>query len=525
MSYLDLASESLHSGPSGLVSGYWSPLYPELISVAMAIFHPTPSQEFPLVHFVNFLIFGFTLWAFHFFLRRWLPLIDDSNPADEEKRKFVIAFAFSTFLFFTVEFIGLGIATPDLLVAGITFLTAGTVCRLSLPGANWKHYAALGFACGLGYYAKSAMFPLGLVLLGGLFFWPPSRGVTRRRLLVSIFVFMLTVAPLVTLVSKHVGHLSFGEVGKLSYAWYANGLQLATGWTGDSSNIHGTPEHPPRTLMRSPLILEFDSPIKGTYPLWYDASYWYAGAKLHFDLHRQIAALRVTIRHYLKLSSEMPEFFLGALVLCILAIREKRFPHLRLRERWLMIWPIAALLMFSLVWVEGRYVSGFFVLLWLGICGELMFRVNRRFAAVVCALVVGAVMIALAVDLPRARTIAEKELSNSSARLDYQTVGSTLTKLGLKSGDRIAVVGGAFDAYYARYDGLRITAQIPVEAEFWKLNTVELEAVEDRLGRIGVKAIVAKGRPNVAAPANWQDVPVSDSTRYSVLRLPQQLPK
>jgi hypothetical protein len=450
-----------------------------------------------------------------------LPLTEESNSADEEKRKFVIAFAFCTFLFFAVEFIGLGIATPDLLVAGITFLIAGTVCRLSLPGASWKHYAALGFACGLAYYAKSAMFPLGLLLLGGLFLLPPSRGVTRQRLVISLMVFLVTVAPWVTLVSKRLGHIGFGEVGKLSYAWFANGMQVATGWTGDPLNTHGTPEHPPRTLMQSPLILEFDSPIKGTYPLWYEASYWYAGTKLHFDLHQQIAALHVTIRHYLKLFSEMPEFFLGALVLAILAIREKRFPHLRLRDRWLMAWSIAAMAMFALVWVEGRYVTGFFVILWLGILGELMFHVKRWFAVGVCAVIIGAVMITLAVDLARARTIAEKELPSSSTRLDYQTIGSALSGFGLKSGERIAVVGGALDAYYARYDRLRIAALIPVEAEFWKLGAPDLKTVEDRLAEIDIKAIVAKGRPSGSAPANWRDVTLSDSTRYSVLLLPQ----
>src|SRR5262245_25402428 len=42
LSYLDLASEALHSGPVGLLNGYWSPGYPALLSLALALFHPLP---------------------------------------------------------------------------------------------------------------------------------------------------------------------------------------------------------------------------------------------------------------------------------------------------------------------------------------------------------------------------------------------------------------------------------------------------------------------------------------------------
>jgi hypothetical protein len=67
-----MASEALHGGPAKLVNGLWSPGYPALISIALFIFHPHPSQEFPLMHLVNFVIFALALWAFSAFLRYWL---------------------------------------------------------------------------------------------------------------------------------------------------------------------------------------------------------------------------------------------------------------------------------------------------------------------------------------------------------------------------------------------------------------------------------------------------------------------
>jgi hypothetical protein len=42
LSYLDLASEALRSGPSGLVNGHWSPGYPALLCVALTLFDPSP---------------------------------------------------------------------------------------------------------------------------------------------------------------------------------------------------------------------------------------------------------------------------------------------------------------------------------------------------------------------------------------------------------------------------------------------------------------------------------------------------
>src|SRR5207248_584625 len=57
LSYLDIASQTLDRGPVELVSGYWSPGYPALISLSMALFRPTPEAEVPLLHGLNFGIF------------------------------------------------------------------------------------------------------------------------------------------------------------------------------------------------------------------------------------------------------------------------------------------------------------------------------------------------------------------------------------------------------------------------------------------------------------------------------------
>jgi len=545
LSYIDMASEALRSGPSALVNGLWSPGYPALLSLAFALFRPAPRLEFPLVHFVNFLIFALDLWAFHFFLRQWQLYGDTFRPAGDGEKRNILPFAFCTFLLFTLQEGGVAAVHPDLCMAAAVFLIAGITCRLSLPGAGRKHYVALGFACGLGYYAKSPMLLLSLILLGGLLLYPPSHRVSRQNLLLALAVFLLTAAPLVALLSERAGHFTFGESGKLNYAWHVNGLQPYAGWTGADtgqpfsslavyglrppaasardSHRYGIPEHPPRRLMETPLILEFGAPIQGTFPLWYDPAYWYAGAKVHFDLRQQIAELKDTLLEYQKIFSQRMAFFAGALVLFVLAERIQKQRANDLRAAWLWIWPLIALLMYTFVHVEIRYIAAFCVLLCLAVYGTLMARVNRQVALAVGATVAAAMMIPFAIYMAETGVATVSSLVRST-QPEYESAALGLRNLGMQSGDRLAVVGFPLDPYYAHYDGLRVVASIPATDEFWNLPAPDLKSVAASLSKIGVKAVIARNRPRNAAPANWKDLKVPGAA-YSVLLLSEPLAK
>jgi hypothetical protein len=48
LSYLDIASQAVQIGPSALISTYWSPGYPALISLALLVVRPSPQSEFAL---------------------------------------------------------------------------------------------------------------------------------------------------------------------------------------------------------------------------------------------------------------------------------------------------------------------------------------------------------------------------------------------------------------------------------------------------------------------------------------------
>jgi hypothetical protein len=530
LSYLDLASAALTGGPSQLVNGHWSPGYPALISVALFLFHPSPSQEFPLIHVVNFLVFSFALWAFSLFLRYSSESIRGDEVAKDNRKCYVMPLAFCTFLWFTLIFTGTGLVTPDLCVAAIVFLAAGFSCRLSLPKASWKHYGALGFVLGVGYYIKAPLLPLGVALLVLLFFLVPlPSGITRQKLLLSLAfslsVLVLVVTPLIVSLSLRTNRLSFGEAGRLNYLWFANGLQWTNG-TG-AAEEHApdtTPEHPAPKLLTTPLTLQFPTPIKGTYPLWYDPSYWYACAKVRFDVRQQIAVLINSLKSFVRIFLITNVGFLaGAIVLGFLNFQEKLLPAPRV-SWWQLVWPVAAFSMYGLVHVEPRYVGPFLVLFWMTIYRALMFRVNKRLSLALCAAVL------LTVMLPFTATLAGQSVQIATdlvhpRRPEYEIAALGLRDLGLRSGDRLAIVGYAYDCYYARYDRLRVVAQIPDANEFWRLSPAELKLLEERLTSIGVKAVVVKNRPDVSALVGWKDINVSDSVRLSVLLLSAEAAK
>jgi hypothetical protein len=531
MSYLDMALESLKSGPTNLINGYWSPLYPALISVALAILRPPPAALFPVVHLVNVLIFWLTLFCFKYFLRSWLAVQRGNSASDGYSIPYLIPFCFGIFLWFTMEFTRPSLETPDLCVTAIVLLAAALCCRASLY-SQWKYFLALGLTLGLGYYAKTVMFPLSLILLAILFVLPPSGKGARLKVASAALVFLIVAAPLAVLISRRVGHLSIGETGRINYALYTNGLPIPPSW---APGLNGTPEHPPRTILGKPIILEFATPVKGTNPLGYDPSYWFAGVRAHFDLRQQLSAIETNLRFLREFLSETAAIVSGALMLLLLSSCRS------LRRRpvrpfwWLILWPVAACGMYAIVIVETRFLPGFLVIFSLALYVFLWQEVDQLARTAV----LGTVFFVLL--FPTLLHIVRTSAGHASGKPEYILVGDALLANGIGPGDSIAVAGGttyetggktyrengAWTAYYGRYAGVRVTAAI-VDAddgkdmperpapEFWHLGQEDLTRVKDLLARIGVKAIVAQDRPADSTPADWRRV---SGTPYSILLL------
>ena len=531
MSYLDMALESVNSGPKHLINGYWSPLYPALLSVVLRILHPTPANVFPVVHVANVLIFGFTLLSFTFFVRSFAAVHNDDGTGAPRGIPYLIPFCFGIFSWFTMEFTRPSYERPDLCVTAIVFLAAAFCCRISVR-PQWRDFLALGLSLGLGYYAKAAMFPLALILFAVLFVLPPPGKGARLKVASAALVFLIVAAPLAALISKRVGHLSIGETGPINYALYVNGLPIPPSW---ASGVNGTPEHLPRTVLSKPIIMEFGTPVRGTDPLGYDPSYWFAGARPYFDLRQQLAAIKVNLLLYVVFLSQMVAIVSGVFMLYLLIPRGSLRWRPGNRFWWFTLWPAAACCMYALVHVEARFLPGFLVLFSLA----LYFFLSQAVDPVARTAVLGTVLFVLLI--PTVGHIVKARADGPADKPEYIRVGDALRAAGIGPGDSIAVAGGrtyetggrvyressAWDAYYARYAGARVIAAI-VDAddgidmpqrqapEFWHLDPEDLTRVKDALAGIGVKAIVALDRPADSTPADWRQV---DGTPYSILVL------
>jgi hypothetical protein len=497
ISYLDLSDNALQNGPLALVNAHWSPLYPALIACWKLLFRPTPVHEFICVHALNGVIYSIAAVCFGFFLSQFLKL--RSSPDESWVRKTIFtAFGFSLFFLYMNADITPFVVTPDLLLACAVFVAAGLFCRLLRDPEKWQPYLALGCVLALGYYAKSVMLVVGLALLILLLV---SRPMHFKRVLLAAAVMLLLAAPQILLVSKRVGHLSMGETGRLNYLWWVNGIQPFVGWTGGV--------HPPRTIFENPQVLEFATPIAGTYPLWYDPTYWYEGAKAQFNASQQIVALRRSLQFYVGIFNDLKYPIAGLVVLSLLALWRRSSPnwvHL-----WLVIWSIGILFMYALEFTEYRYAAPFLVVFWLAAYGVVLKRDGIP-EWIVLLVIAG---FALAPRITET-TSQYQVLSRPRGEFDHVIAARNLEAMGVRAGDHIATVGAPFVDFYARIARLRVIAQVSDEAAFWKLPQLEAETIENALARTGARVLVARDRPPAFQEHSWRQIP---GTRFSVLQL------
>lgn len=189
--------------------------------------------------------------------------------------------------------------------------------------------------------------------------------------------------------------------------------------------------------------------------------------------------------------------------------------------KWLIGWALCGLATYAVVHVEPRYVGAFFVLFWLAIYRVLWFRVKVGARVAILVAVLGTLYIPSSIILVAATTRSVRERTNTP---DYMVVAGALDAAGVHRGDRLAVIGSCLDAYYARYAGTKIVAQIVDSDGFWHLPEEQLDVVKKRLAQLGVKAIVSRDRPvGSIHRGGWQDVVTQSGMRYSILALKTEI--
>ena len=261
VSYLDMGDALVYRDWAHAVNAYWSPLYGWMLGLVVGEIRPSPRWEFPLVHAVNFAIFVVALLAFRFFLHEVVRFTreraalsatsPDSRVALPEWTLLLLGYAI--FLWAALELVSLYDVSPDQAVLACVCLLGGLLLRLrrrpTLPA-----FAALGLLLGFGYWTKAILFPLGLVTIALLYLWKRSTANWGRGVMVAALVFLGMAAPLIAVLSAQKGRPTFGDSGKLNYAWAVSPRTFWRNWQGLEPGS-GTPAHPTRQLLPHPRYL------------------------------------------------------------------------------------------------------------------------------------------------------------------------------------------------------------------------------------------------------------------------------
>ena len=555
ISYLDMGDAAAHGNWRALVNGYWSPGYPAAIALGLAIARPAPEHEFAVMHAVNFAIFLFALASFEFFLRGLMAL---SAGRSSLPAWLLQTIGYLVFAWIALDLITLAVTSPDMFLAGFVFLVAGILLRMGAGPAGWGTYLTFGVALGLGYYAKAPLFPLSFVFLalGAIAGWKAR--VPLRRPLLAVLAFAIVVSPLVALLSIDKHRLTFGDSGKLNYAWYVDGATYRH-WQGDPLGAHsevapkwtagpvssGTPLHATRKILDSPSVYEFGGPIAGTYPVWYDPSYWNDGIHAQFDLRQEVRKIATNVKflYALTLNVHADQLIgnghayllfspiVAGIFLMLLYVAVRRGGTFAIWPiAWLTVLPaVAALGMYVLVYCEPRHVAPFLALLFTGLFASIRIP-ERALSGRATAIAASAVLLGfgLTAGLGAGKTVyaAARDIVHSDAVLSEPwQVAKGLQQLGFAAGTKVASLDYANhdQVKWARLAHAQIVAEVFSDAfstredAYWNADEATKAKITDAFAKAGAEIIVSRRIPqNAPVPEGWQQI---GATRYFVFRI------
>jgi hypothetical protein len=507
INYIEVGENYLRGDWHHAVNAYWSPLYSWLLAIPLSFLHSSLYWESTLVHLVDFVIFLASYAAFEFLLTELLrsPLAGrlGHDPAAGLSELAWRILGLALFLYSSLIMAYYNGNTPDLCVTLAAYTAAGLLLRINSGLAGWGTYFCLGATSGLGYLAKAVMFPLAFVFLGVALFAPPAPAKARAKFAVAVLVFALFSGPWIAVLSHSKGRLTFGDSGKLNYVADSSMPSEHSAW-GDvlPSGMHFV--HPLPKLNDHPAVFVFPTPVGGTFPPWYDPSYWSEGTRLQFHWRAQLRSLRKVYNAYLDLLNAQGAFLLAFLAL-LLAQGEFRKNVARFARLWALWLPgLAALGLYALLHIETRFIAAFVTLVWLGLFASVRLPEGDHShhwpTAVLLALF-------LVTFIPIARNLVSDAhlLFRPPPDTDW-AVAQELHRLGVPPGGAIALIGMPKETFYfAHLAQVRVVAAVPPDAvgEYWFAPPDIQAHVRSLFAAAGATAIVTSDVPPGDHPAGW----------------------
>lgn len=345
ISYLDLSDAVVTGDWSRLVNLYWSPLYPALIGIARLVASPKPSAEIQIVHAVNFVTFLAMFAAFEYLLISVLELARRTRRSILGGMSGLIG-AYGVFAFTALTMVPLELTTPDVLSGTFMLAAFGALLRLKEGWGNeGRHAAILGVSLGLGALTKSFLVPWAVVCLATLIIATRSRGF--RSTCVAAGLWAVIVIPWIAVLTHAAGRFTFGDTGRLTYAWYVNGMEPPS---------LGGVALGARTRRIDSILpgAGATGPAPGTDPMWFDPARWNVMVKPHWNAADQRGTLKVLRAFYVQ--SLTPVLFFVILITTAPRGTRRRIWW----DGWVILVPaVAGILAYALVLVTARYVMAF----------------------------------------------------------------------------------------------------------------------------------------------------------------------
>lgn len=523
--YLDMGDAWWRGDWGMIANAYWSPLYPCFLGLVVRILKPSPFWEFPLAHLVNFLVFVFALGSFGFMVSELLRFNRDRQLTLSTERLVPLPeglWLTCAYLLFFWSSLRMMLTTPDMTVAAFIYLICGILLRIRNGAFGRRTFVVLGIVLGLGYLAKAPLFPMAFVFLACAVTTAAGRRQSLSHVGLSLGVFLLVAGPWIGLLSKTQGRLTFGDSGRLNHAWTVNGLRKYVHWQGGPPGC-GMPKHPTRQVLDSPAVYEFAAPIGGTYPPWYDPSYWHDGVRNHFEPAGQIAAIRRTAEAYFRIFYHWQGGLIVAVVgLYLLGSRGTiRWRHLA-GYAFLLVPVVIGLLMYVPLHVSFRYVGSMIVVLWLVLLSGVVLPDSPWMRKAALCLTSAAMANLGLLIVYWCVTPTGDGAGDYTGLRDYGRphtqwhIADRLNRMGIGPGTQIAFIGEPLFAYWARLARVRIVADVPARFGDAALFRTTYPFVKDKvfaaLENTPAQFVVVERPPPSVAAAGWRRI--GDSELY-----------
>jgi hypothetical protein len=166
--------------------------------------------------------------------------------------------------------------------------------------------------------------------------------------------------------------------------------------------------------------------------------------------------------------------------------------------------------------VEGRYVGVFILLFWADVLANVRIsntesnRLWLRSLSVIAALgiLLNIVMFNLE-GLGRLRSPMQSGVPQQSAPPARPlAVAQALENLGVKPGDRVGVIGYAYDSFWARLARVTIVAELLEKdaVDLWNAEEERWQSVLHAFSKAGVTAVIAEYVPDDVHLEDWHRV-------------------